>query len=90
MVPTWFPTSPLKALKAKLPNTKIEFDSGADPQTAASLAKRSDLAIVFADQWQSEGMDMPNLSLPRKQDALIAGVGDLQSGLDSGNSATDN
>jgi len=74
MVPTWFPTSPLKALKAKLPNTKIEFDSGADPQTAADLAKRSDLAIVFADQWQSEGMDMPNLSLPRKQDALIAQV----------------
>ncbi len=24
----WFPTSPLKALRAKLPNTKIEFDAG--------------------------------------------------------------
>jgi beta-glucosidase len=74
MVPTWFPTSPLKALRAKLPNTKIEFDSGADPQSAASLAKRSDLAIVFADQWQSESMDQPNLSLPGKQDALIEQV----------------
>ena len=27
----WFPTSPLKALRAKLPNTKIEFDAGTNP-----------------------------------------------------------
>jgi len=26
--PVWFPTSPLKALQAKLPNTKIDFDPG--------------------------------------------------------------
>jgi beta-glucosidase len=74
MVPAWFPTSPLKALRAKLPNTKIEFDSGADPQSAASLAKRSDLAIVFADQWESEGEDLPSLSLPGGQEALIERV----------------
>jgi beta-glucosidase len=24
----WFPTSPLKALRAKLPNAKVEYDSG--------------------------------------------------------------
>src|SRR6204780_2352934 len=52
----WFPTSPLKALRAKLPNTKIEFDSGADLNSAANLAKSSDLAIVFAYQWISEDM----------------------------------
>lgn len=70
----WFPTSPLKALRAKLPNTKIEFNAGTDPQAAADLAKRSDLAIVFAYQWESEGMDLPSLSLPDKQDALIEQV----------------
>jgi beta-glucosidase len=70
----WFPTSPLKALRAKLPNTKIEFDSGADLNSAANLARSSDLVIVFAYQWISEGMDLPSLSLPDKQDALIEQV----------------
>ncbi len=70
----WFPTSPLKALRAKLPDTKIEFDAGTDPNSAANLAKNSDLAIVFAYQWESEGMDLPNLSLPDNQDALIERV----------------
>jgi beta-glucosidase len=70
----WFPTSPLKALRAKLPNTKIEFDSGADLNSAANLAKSSDLVIVFAYQWISEDMDLPSLSLPDKQDALIERV----------------
>ncbi len=70
----WFPTSPLKALRAKLPNTKIDFDSGKDLQAAASLAKGADLAIVFAYQWLSEDMDVPSLSLPDNQDALIEQV----------------
>jgi beta-glucosidase len=69
--PIWFPTSPLKALQAKLPNMKIDFDPGTDPKSAANLAKGADLAIVFASQWLSEGMDVPSLSLPDNQDALI-------------------
>jgi len=64
----------LKALRAKLPNTKIDFDSGTEVNSAVSLAKNSDLAIVFAYQWQSEGMDLPSLSLPDNQDALIEQV----------------
>jgi beta-glucosidase len=67
----WFPTSPLQALRAELPNTKIEFDAGTDLKSAAILAKRSDLAIVFAWQWESEGSDLPSLTLPENQDALI-------------------
>jgi beta-glucosidase len=67
----WFPTSPLKALQEKLPNTKIDFDPGTDPKSAANLAKGADLAIVFASQWLSEDMDVPSLSLPDNQDALI-------------------
>jgi beta-glucosidase len=70
----WFPTSPLKALRAKLPNTKIGFDSGTDLKSAVSLAKLSDLAIVFAYQWISEDMDLPSLSLPDNRDALIEQV----------------
>lgn len=70
----WFPTAPLKALRAKLPNAKIDFDSGTDLNSAAGLAKRADLAIVFAYQWESEDMDLPSLSLPDNQDALIERV----------------
>jgi len=70
----WFPTSPLKALQSRLPKTKIHFDSGTDLQSAVGLAKSSDLAIVFASQWESEDMDLPSLSLPENQDALIEQV----------------
>ena len=70
----WFPTSPLEALRAKLPDTRIDFDPGTDLDSAAKLARSSDLAIVFAYQWESEGMDLPNLSLPDNQDALIERV----------------
>jgi beta-glucosidase len=74
LVPVWFPTSPLKAVQSRLPNAKVEFNSGDDPAAAAKLAKNADVAIVFAHQWESEGMDLPSLSLPDNQDALIAQV----------------
>ena len=70
----WFPTSPLKSIRAKAPAANVQFDSGADPATAAALAKGADVAIVFAYQWESEGMDLDSLSLPDKQDELIAQV----------------
>ena len=70
----WFPTSPLKAVKAMAPSATVKFDSGSDPAAAATVAKSSDVAIVFVHQWMSEGMDLPNLSLPYNQDALIAAV----------------
>jgi beta-glucosidase len=38
------------------------------------LAKTADVAIVFAYQWESEGMDLDSLSLPEHQDDLIAKV----------------
>ncbi len=67
----WFPTSPLKAVSAKAPGVNVQFDSGANPVSAAALAKQADVAIVFAYQWTSEDMDLPNLSLPENQDGLI-------------------
>ena len=72
--PNWFPTSPLKSIRAKVPGANVQFDSGADAGAAASLAKAADVAIVFAYQWESEGMDLPSLSLPEHQDDLIAKV----------------
>ena len=72
--PVWFPTSPLKSIRAKAPGTNVQFDSGADPEKAASLAAKADVAIVFAYQWESEDMDLPTLSLPENQDSLISKV----------------
>jgi beta-glucosidase len=74
MLPIWFPTSPLKSVQAKAPGAKVQFDSGSDPAAAAALAKNSDVAIVFAYQWESESMDLQSLSLPEHQDQLIAAV----------------
>ncbi|HEX7423591.1 MAG TPA: glycoside hydrolase family 3 C-terminal domain-containing protein [Terriglobales bacterium] len=70
----WFPTSPLKALRAKAPHANVQYDPGTDPASAAALAKTADVAIVFAYQWESEGMDLDSLSLPEHQDDLIVKV----------------
>jgi len=70
----WFPTSPLRAIRAKAPSANVQFDSGTDPASAAALAKSADVAVVFAYEWESEGMDLDNLTLPENQDALIAQV----------------
>jgi beta-glucosidase len=70
----WFPTSPLKAIRAKVPAASVRFNSGADPSAAAALARNSDVAIVFAYQWESEAMDLDSLSLPDHQDELIEKV----------------
>ncbi|MGB6832632.1 MAG: glycoside hydrolase family 3 C-terminal domain-containing protein [Candidatus Acidiferrum sp.] len=70
----WFPPSPVSVLQKKFPGAKVQFDSGKDPASAAALAKSSDVAIVFAYQWESEGMDLENLSLPVNQDAIIEAV----------------
>lgn len=70
----WFPTSPLKVIRARVPGAKVAYDSGEDISSAAALAKTADVAIVFAEQWESEGMDLETLSLPGRQNDLIAKV----------------
>jgi beta-glucosidase len=70
----WFPTSPMKAIAARAPNATVKYDSGENVESAAALAKSADVAVVFAYQWESEGMDLPTLALEKNQDALIAAV----------------
>jgi beta-glucosidase len=69
----YMPSVPLQALQASLPAARVEYDSGYVPEEAAAFAKQSDIAIVFATQWQSEGAD-GSLTLPEAQDALIGAV----------------
>ena len=70
----WFPTSPLKALRAQLPGVDIEYASGDDRSAAAALARSADVVLVFGTQWSSEGVDLPSLALPDGQDDLIAAM----------------
>jgi beta-glucosidase len=78
----WFPTSPLKAIKARAPQADVKYDPGVDPQAAAAAAKGADIVFVFGYQWESEGMDLPTLALPKyknngtevDQNAVISAV----------------
>jgi beta-glucosidase len=72
--PFWDSSSPLKSIQAKVPHAAVQYDAGTDFASAAKLARSSEVAIVFAYQWMGEGHDVPNLSLPEKQDELIAQV----------------
>lgn len=70
----YYPSSPLKALQARYPNARIVYDDGTDPARAAKLAAESELALVFADQWTTESVDVETLNLPKNQDATIDAV----------------
>ncbi len=69
-----YPSSPMKAIQARLPSAQVSFSDGVDKAAAAKLAKESDVVLLFATQWTGEAFDVPNLSLPNKQDELIAAV----------------
>ena len=77
----WDPSSPLQAIQAKAPGAKVQYADGAEANAAATLAASSQTAVVFVNQWASEGMDEPSLALsdlvnasPIDQDALLAAV----------------
>ena len=70
----WFPSSPLKAIRAKAPKARVVFDQGSDPAAAAAAAKAADVAIVFVNQPTSEGRDLASLTLPGNQDRLVSAV----------------
>jgi beta-glucosidase len=61
-------------LEQLLPHAQIEHDPGMTPAGAMLLARRSDLAIVFATRFEGEGADLADLSLPWGQDAVIEAV----------------
>ncbi|WP_432378271.1 beta-glucosidase [Duganella sp. P38] len=66
-------SSPMGEL-AKLTKARLTYNDGKDVAAAAKLAAGSDVVIVFANQWMAESFDADDLSLPNKQDDLIAAV----------------
>ncbi|MBZ9650308.1 glycoside hydrolase family 3 C-terminal domain-containing protein [Sphingobium sp. 3R8] len=67
-------SSPLKAIRAMAPRATVTFRDGRYISEAVEKARQAEVAIIFATQWQTEGLDVPDLSLPDGQDALIAAV----------------
>jgi beta-glucosidase len=68
------PSSPLAALKKLLPQAQLDFDGAYTPAESAMLAKRVDVVIAFGIRVEGEAFDLPDLSLPWGQDAVIDAV----------------
>jgi beta-glucosidase len=74
MAQNYHRSSPLDAIRARAPQAEVSFRDGRYPAEAALAAKKADLVIVFGTQWLTEGLDVPDLSLPQGQDDVIAAV----------------
>lgn len=73
-MPVYFPSSPLKAIRAKAPRARVDYHDGTDRSAAATFAGAADVAIVFVNQYMSEGRDAASLALPDGQDELVRAV----------------
>ncbi|AZV39601.1 beta-glucosidase family protein [Komagataeibacter xylinus] len=72
--PVYFPSSPLRAMKAEAPNARITYDSGTNIASAVRAARAADVVVVYATQFTFEGMDAPSMHLDDNADALITAV----------------
>ena len=67
-------TAPLAALRSAFPDAQVDYADGKDVAAAADLARKADVAILFAEKWSNESDDNADLSLGEGQDALIDAV----------------
>jgi beta-glucosidase len=74
MTESYHGSVPLEAIRVRAPKARVTFRTGRYITDAVTAARQADVAIVFATQWMSEGIDVPDLNLPDGQDALIAAV----------------
>jgi beta-glucosidase len=72
--PVYFPSSPLKEIQRHDPKAKLTYADGLDVEAAVKAARSAAVAIVFVNQYASEGADAATLELPGNQDALVAAV----------------
>ncbi len=54
---------PLAAIRARAGGARVRYDPGRDPAAAAAAARGTDAAIVFVEDYASEGTDKPCLAL---------------------------
>ena len=71
--------SMLAGIRALVPQTTVEFDTGKDIAAATAKAKAADVVILGLGEWQGisgEGFDRSDLSLPGNQEQLLEAVVD--------------
>jgi beta-glucosidase len=67
--------SPLQGIQSRAGSgVTVTSYAGTDPAQAAATAKAAQVAIVFADNFETEGADLSGISLQDNQDAYIAAV----------------
>lgn len=67
--------SPLQAIEAQAPSgVTVTSYAGTDTAAAAAAAASAKVAIVFANNYESEGSDLTTLNLQNNQDAYIEAV----------------
>ena len=75
--PTGSVISPLQGITARAGSgVTVSSYSGTTPADAAATAAGAKVAIVFANNFESEGSDLQNITLQNNQDALISAVAD--------------
>ncbi|NII11269.1 beta-glucosidase [Oleiagrimonas sp. C23AA] len=67
-------SAPMAAIASIVGKSKVHFAEGDDIAKAVALAKRSKVAVVFAQKWAGESFDWVNLKLDDNQDQLIEAV----------------
>lgn len=70
---TWHASSPLEAIRKAAPRATISY-LGSDDPSLVDAARRADVVVIFATQWQTEAEDVEALALPEGQDATITAV----------------
>jgi beta-glucosidase len=68
------PGSPLVAIRARVPGAKVLWVDGRYPRQAAAVSSVCEAAVIFVENWSGEANDLPDMSLPEGQDALIEAV----------------
>lgn len=79
MQKVYHPSSPLMAIRAEANAATVDFLDGTDRTAAIVAAREADVVVLLAEEWRSEGLDMPGLDLPDDQNALIDGVASANS-----------
>ena len=73
--PTGSVVSPLQGITARAGSgVTVSSYSGTTPADAAATARGAQVAIVFANNFESEGSDLQNITLQNNQDQLISAV----------------
>ncbi len=69
----YHPPAPLDEIRRRLPDSEVVFLDGEVTEVVGQI-HADDHVVVFAENWATEGRDLPDLQLEGRQDDLISAV----------------